>query len=209
MKLSPPLVRSLRAICPCTFGGHWATVISPRREISPLMMVWWSRGTAKSSAFSRSRRWRRDTEGTTLAMPRIVPGSLNTVLSFMLTVTHSNSSIPPSVSPKITTFTFGQPKHFGAMVSVQCILGEGDLPVKILWKFNGKLIESDYGIMISALGPRVSNMMIESVEGRHAGNYTCSVENRAGIKSYTANLEVIGTYFEFFSFLLSPFIRVP
>lgn len=79
------------------------------------------------------------------------------------------------------------------MVSVQCILGEGDLPVKILWKFGNASIESDYGVMISALGARVSNLMIESVEGRHAGNYTCSAENRAGIKTYTAELEVIGT----------------
>lgn len=79
------------------------------------------------------------------------------------------------------------------MVSVQCILGEGDLPVKILWEFNGDPLESENGIMISALGLRVSNMMIESVEGRHAGNYTCSAKNRAGNKSYTAELEVIGT----------------
>lgn len=78
-------------------------------------------------------------------------------------------------------------------MSVQCILGEGDLPVKILWKFRNEPVESDYGVMISALGARVSNLMIESVEGRHAGNYTCSAENRAGIKTYTAELEVIGT----------------
>lgn len=78
-------------------------------------------------------------------------------------------------------------------MSVQCILGEGDLPVKILWKFRNEPVESDYGVMISALGARVSNLMIESVEGRHAGNYTCSAENRAGIRTYTAELEVIGT----------------
>lgn len=78
------------------------------------------------------------------------------------------------------------------MVSVQCILGEGDLPVKILWEFNGEPLESGNGVMVSALGLRVSYMMIESVEGRHAGNYTCSARNRAGIKSFTAELEVIG-----------------
>lgn len=78
-------------------------------------------------------------------------------------------------------------------MSVQCILGEGDLPVKILWEFNGDPLESGDGIMVSALGLRVSYMMIESVEGRHAGNYTCSAKNRAGSKSFTAELEVIGT----------------
>lgn len=97
-----------------------------------------------------------------------------------------------SASPKLTPFTFGQPKHYGAMVSVQCILGEGDLPVKILWEFNGRPLESGEGIMINSFGLRVSNMMIESVEGRHAGNYTCSARNRAGTESFTAELEVIG-----------------
>lgn len=95
------------------------------------------------------------------------------------------------------------------MVSVQCILGEGDLPVKILWKFGNKQIESDYGVMISALGARVSNLMIESVEGRHAGNYTCSAENRAGIKTYTAELEVIGTDSILITFFLSSFHPPP
>lgn len=78
------------------------------------------------------------------------------------------------------------------MVSVQCILGEGDLPVQIVWKFKNNLLESGDGIMISVLGSRVSNMMIESVEGRHAGNYTCLAKNRAGLKSVTSSLEVIG-----------------
>lgn len=79
------------------------------------------------------------------------------------------------------------------MVSVQCILGEGDLPVKILWEFNGKKLESENGIIVSAFGSRVSNMMIESVEGRHAGNYTCSAQNRAGTESFMAELKIIGT----------------
>lgn len=117
--------------------------------------------------------------------------NLNIVLSFMSTVILSFFLF--SASPKITPFTFGQPKHYGAMVSVQCILGEGDLPVKILWEFNEKPLESGDGIMINPFGLRVSMLMIESVEGRHAGNYTCSAKNRADTKSFTAELEVIGT----------------
>lgn len=110
----------------------------------------------------------------------------------------------PLVSPKITPFTFGQPKNFGAMVSVQCILGEGDLPVKILWEFNNNPLDSGDGIMINAFGSRVSNMMIESVEGRHAGNYTCTSTNRAGSRSFTSQLEVIGTQLIFLSFSSFP-----
>lgn len=90
------------------------------------------------------------------------------------------------------------------MVSVQCILGEGDLPVQILWEFNGNPLDSGDGIMINAFGSRVSNMMIESVEGRHAGNYTCTSKNRAGSKSFTSQLEVIGTQLMFISFSSFP-----
>lgn len=129
---------------------------------------------------------------TTLVTLKTAAASRNTAHSSTSTVTNF-LLFCFSVSPKITPFTFGQPKNFGAMVSVQCILGEGDLPVKILWEFNGNPLDSGDGIMISALGARVSNMMIESVEGRHAGNYTCSAQNRAGIKHFMAELEVIGT----------------
>lgn len=158
--------------------------------------------------------WKHDIEEITLALLKTVLESLNIAFFYMLMVIFSlyRLCFTSLVSPKITPFTFGQPKHFGAMVSVQCILGEGDLPVKIQWKFNENLIESDYGIMISALGARVSNMMIESVEGRHAGNYTCSAQNRAGIKSFTAELEIIGTFWInswIFLFPLSSFSKVP
>jgi hypothetical protein len=79
------------------------------------------------------------------------------------------------------------------MVSVSCILGEGDLPVQIKWEFNDQLLESGESIMINSLGHRVSYLMIESVEGRHAGNYTCLAKNRAGQEQLTSHLEVIGT----------------
>lgn len=115
------------------------------------------------------------------------------LISFLTLSLRSFSILLFLVSPKITSFTFGQPKHFGAMISIQCILGEGDLPVVFQWEFNGRTMDSGYDAMISSLGQRVSNLMIESVEGKHAGNYTCSARNRAATKSFTANLEVIGT----------------
>lgn len=76
--------------------------------------------------------------------------------------------------------------------------------MKILWKLNENPLESGDGIMISSLGTRVSFMMIESVEGRHAGNYTCSAQNRAGMKHFMAELEVIGTNTMHFLFNFLP-----
>ena len=80
------------------------------------------------------------------------------------------------------------------MVSIQCVLGEGELPVKINWLFNEMRIEPhENGVIINSLGSRISNLMIESVNERHIGNYTCLVQNRAGSDKFSAYLEVIGT----------------
>lgn len=42
------------------------------------------------------------------------------------------------------------------------------------------------------LGKKLSAMTIESVNGKHAGNYTCQASNKAAIVNYTAALIVNG-----------------
>lgn len=98
------------------------------------------------------------------------------------------------VSPKITPFTFGdEPVNYGETVSVSCILLGGDLPVDILWYLNGELLYDNLeGLILKKLGKRVYNLIIESVSGKHIGNYTCSIRNTAGTVQYSAELNVNG-----------------
>ena len=48
------------------------------------------------------------------------------------------------------------------------------------------------GVVIAKTGNKLSVMTIESVKGRHRGNYTCYAKNKAGISMYSASLAING-----------------
>lgn len=80
----------------------------------------------------------------------------------------------------------------GETVSVQCTISGGDLPVQVSWTFNGAPLEPYLEIITKKLGKRINNLMIDSVSAKHAGNYTCIVENAAGVAHQSSELVVIG-----------------
>lgn len=78
------------------------------------------------------------------------------------------------------------------MVLVTCLVSKGDLPVTIMWFFNGKPVKSgDIGINLVNT-KRSSQLNIESVSHQNQGNYTCVVKNEAGSMNYSAELFVNG-----------------
>lgn len=100
------------------------------------------------------------------------------------------------VKPKILPFSFGDdPVNFEDSASVTCLIVSGDLPVDIDWVFNDYPINSYSGINVVKGGKKASMLTIESVNGRHAGNYTCTAKNSAGSESYSTNLSVNGLNF--------------
>ncbi|KAK6620957.1 hypothetical protein RUM43_011256 [Polyplax serrata] len=101
------------------------------------------------------------------------------------------------VPPQILPFSFGEtPSNPGDLVLVQCAVVKGDAPISIVWKFNQKaLTEKNLGIEVNSFNKRVSSLTIESVSAAHAGNYTCTANNSAGIYSYTAQLVINGNSF--------------
>lgn len=68
----------------------------------------------------------------------------------------------------------------------------GDLPIVIEWKLNGELVSEALGISTMTVGRRSSVLTIESVDHQHAGNFTCNASNRAGVQSYSTELNVYG-----------------
>lgn len=74
-----------------------------------------------------------------------------------------------------------------------CAINRGDGPFEIFWKKNDRKIESSDGIIIVRSGQRLSMLNIESVQSRHAANYTCVVKSQAGIIEHTAVLHINGT----------------
>lgn len=95
--------------------------------------------------------------------------------------------------PKIAPFDFGVvPANFEDSSSITCLVLSGDLPIDISWLLNDYPINSYSGITIGKMGKKGSVLMIESVNGRHAGNYTCKASNSAGSETHSATLVVNG-----------------
>lgn len=79
-------------------------------------------------------------------------------------------------------------------VIVTCGITKGDVPLQFQWFFNGEKVQSlKLGVIISN-GKRSSQLTIESVSHQNQGNYTCVVQNEAGIVNHTAPLYVNGIY---------------
>lgn len=100
------------------------------------------------------------------------------------------------MAPQIgVAFTFGEePLNAGDMASVQCAVTKGDSPLTIELMFEGNPIEPDrQNLLISESGKRAKQLTVESVEARHAGEYTCVATNIAGATTRSATLSVNGT----------------
>lgn len=77
---------------------------------------------------------------------------------------------------------------------MQCLVTSGDLPIDFKWYFNGRPVKEYSGITTVKLGNRNSVLNIDSVTGKHAGNYTCQASNLADLLNFTAELIVKGTH---------------
>ncbi|XP_039309782.1 Down syndrome cell adhesion molecule-like protein Dscam2 isoform X9 [Solenopsis invicta] len=106
------------------------------------------------------------------------------------------------VAPQLSSFTFGdEAANAGEMATVQCAVIKGDLPIDIIWSFNGRVIDIANGafdehnydnpdIVISRSSKRISQLTIESVAARHAGEYSCTASNTAGTTTHSSVLSV-------------------
>ncbi|XP_032672547.1 Down syndrome cell adhesion molecule-like protein Dscam2 isoform X1 [Odontomachus brunneus] len=105
------------------------------------------------------------------------------------------------VAPQIAPFTFGdEAANAGEMATVQCAVIKGDLPIDVVWSFNGRVIDANGAfdehnydnsdIVISRSSKRASTLTIESVAARHAGEYSCTASNTAGTATHSSVLSV-------------------
>lgn len=75
------------------------------------------------------------------------------------------------------------------------------MPITFKWFLNENPIGDDLGINIGSFGKKTSVISIETLSEKHAGNYTCLTQNRAGFSSYFAELIVKGIIILFYSIL--------
>lgn len=108
------------------------------------------------------------------------------------------------VLPKLLPFNFGdEAANLGESTTVQCSLALGDLPVNFSWFLNNENVNEKYGINIGMFGKKISVLSIESLDGQHAGNYTCIAQNAAGSSSHSSELKVMGIVCIMYNFILS------
>lgn len=68
----------------------------------------------------------------------------------------------------------------------------GDLPIELKWLLNERPVSEMFGVSTAKLGKRTYALTIDSVSGKHAGNYTCEATNMAGVDRFSAALVVNG-----------------
>lgn len=84
-----------------------------------------------------------------------------------------------------------------------CSVNKGDLPIKIWWTLSEsehdfpRNLSTNDGVVIAQTGNKLSVLNIESVNGRHRGNYSCHAKNKAGIVHHSAYLAINGDSFKF------------
>lgn len=92
-------------------------------------------------------------------------------------------------------------------MQVTCHVTKGDQPVNITWMFKEEVLRPSLGINTINLGDKTSMLIISSVTDRHMGDYTCQAENRAGLASQSAQLNVHGSQFICWSVVFENFFR--
>lgn len=101
------------------------------------------------------------------------------------------------VPPKITPFEFAKDVNVGDRVSVQCVVGTGDLPLTFNWlkddvPINSVSTKDDKSITIRQNDEFSSALSINSLQPNQGGSYRCIVENDAAKEAYSAVLRVNG-----------------
>lgn len=97
---------------------------------------------------------------------------------------------PPAIPP----FQFPQNLQVDQRISVLCQISVGDRPAQFAWLKDGSMVAGASFPNIRILdNAEFSTLLIDPITLESAGNYTCSVTNKAGHTSFTAPLVVHGT----------------
>lgn len=93
----------------------------------------------------------------------------------------------------------------GDVLSINCVVLKGDLPLEIYWSLNNETIESGQdGFTVMQLNSRTSYLSVDTLEAKHRGAYSCIAQNQAGRAIYAADLQVNGGSFNSFKVFFSP-----
>lgn len=106
------------------------------------------------------------------------------------------SSLPSSVPVKLAPFNnVDEPLAKDDYFQLSCTVLQGDYPFNFKWMFNKRPIYYKEGAKVQMVNRRSSNLIIETVSEKDAGNYSCIVGNRANSAITTTRLTIKGLFF--------------
>ncbi|XP_067138830.1 cell adhesion molecule DSCAM-like [Centruroides vittatus] len=91
--------------------------------------------------------------------------------------------------PVIQPFSFPDNIIAGKSISIFCTVTDGIKPITFSWLKNNVVLTSDGDIKINN-HDLYSALIIDHVDVRHKGNYTCKVKNKIGSDSHTAFFDI-------------------
>lgn len=95
--------------------------------------------------------------------------------------------------PRLASIAFPEGTRAGMRAQATCLVQEGDQPIEITWKKDGKVIVSNPFLSISNIDPYTSILVVKNASGNHTGNYTCIASNMVRESKQSASLIVRGT----------------
>lgn len=94
--------------------------------------------------------------------------------------------------PRIKKFSFEDNVQEGELASVTCLAVSSNKPLTFTWSKNGHIIkEMNDHVRIENSG-EFSVLIVDNINLKSAGNYTCTATNPSGSTTHTAYLEVKG-----------------
>lgn len=94
-------------------------------------------------------------------------------------------------SPKIQPFQFPSQIKMGDTASVTCAIMRGTPPFKFRWLKDGVVITSD-STLNTITSNVLSSLVLQKVDEKSSGNYTCEASSSRGKDNFTAHLMVRG-----------------
>lgn len=96
------------------------------------------------------------------------------------------------VEPQILPFAFPEEVEAEQLVQVSCAVSKGDSPITLQWYKDGLPLMSSSKFMINNVAPKLSLLLLSSVDAEHSGSYTCHATNPVGTTESSATLKVKG-----------------
>lgn len=96
------------------------------------------------------------------------------------------------VEPQILPFAFPTEVEEGQLIQVSCAVTKGDDPLTLQWYKDGIPLISSNHFMINNVAPKLSLLLLSSVNANHTGTYSCLAFNPIGTAESSASLRVKG-----------------